>query len=75
MSSPFVHVTVAWTVDQVLDSYPATAPVLRRLGLDGDRVSRCTLREAAARAHADLRTVLSLLEDSVCAASRADRAD
>ncbi len=72
MSSPFVHVTAAWTVDQVLGCYPTTAPLLRGLGLDTDRAARCTLREAAARAHADLRTVLSLLEDSACAASRAD---
>lgn len=72
MSSPFVHVTAAWTVDQVLGSYPGTAPVLRTLGLDVDRVARCTLREAAARAHADLRTVLSLLEDTACATGRAD---
>jgi hypothetical protein len=67
MSTPFVHVTAAWTVDQVICCYPAAAPILDGLGLDRHVRPQCTVREAAARAHADLRVVLSRLEDTACA--------
>jgi hypothetical protein len=67
MSTPFVHVTAAWTVDQVIGCYPAAARILDGLGVDTRVRSQCTVREAAARAHADLRIVLSRLEDTACA--------
>ena len=67
MSEPFVHVTAAWTLDQVVGCYPAAGPILHRLGLDACDQPRCTIREAAARVHADLRVVLSRLEETACA--------
>jgi iron-sulfur cluster repair protein YtfE (RIC family) len=65
--SPFVHVTANCTVNDVLGRYPATAPVIRQLGLDTCCDADRTLREAATQARTDLGVVLSMLEASASA--------
>ncbi len=65
--SPFVRVTAASTVNEVLTNYPATAPILHVFGLDACCRANSTLRDAAAHVHADLGVLLSLLETSACA--------
>lgn len=67
MSSPFVHVTAASTVNEVLTRYPTTAPIFHLLGLDTCCRAHSTLRDAAAHARTDLGVLLSMLEASVCA--------
>ena len=65
--SPFVHVTAASTVNEVLANYPGTAPILHVFGLDTCCRASSTLRDAAAHVHADLGVLLTLLETSACA--------
>ena len=67
MSSPFVHVTAASTVDDVLRRYPSTTPIFNLLGMDTCCKAKLTLREAAEQANTDLAVLLSMLEAAVCA--------
>ena len=67
MSSPFVHVTPASTVDDVLRRYPSTAPIFNLLGMDTCCRAKLTLRDAAEVARTDLAVLLSMLEAAVCA--------
>lgn len=70
--SPFVHVTAANTVNEVLITYPATAPILHEFGLDTCCGASSSLRDAAAQVHVDLGKLLSLLETSACSSLVAD---
>jgi iron-sulfur cluster repair protein YtfE (RIC family) len=67
MTAPFVHVTAADTVNQVLVRYPATASIFHLLGLDTCCRAHMPLSDAAAHARTDLGVLLSMLEASVCA--------
>jgi iron-sulfur cluster repair protein YtfE (RIC family) len=73
MSSAFIHVTSASTVDEVLGQYPATAPVFHELGLDTCCGAHMSLSDAATAARTDLGVMLSMLEASACASFAAAR--
>ncbi len=63
-SPRFAPVTAACTVNEVLERYPATAPIFHELGLDTCCRAHSTLLDAAAFAQTDLSILLSMLEAS-----------